>query len=167
MTISVDVEVVDPAWLVVEDIEGLAHEVVAATLTQVGRRVHPDAEVSIRLCDDEEIRTLNAAWRDTDKATDVLSFPAPAGSPGVLLGDIVVAFEYVSEEAREAGRSLRDYLAHMLVHGFLHLLGFEHDDDADAEVMENFERRILAALGVDDPYAGTVPLEMISISTAT
>ncbi|GAC1335460.1 MAG: rRNA maturation RNase YbeY [Beijerinckiaceae bacterium] len=167
MTISVDVEIVDPAWLAVEDIEGLAHEVVAATLTEVGRRVHADAEVSIRLCDDEEIRTLNAAWRDTDKATDVLSFPAPAGSPGVLLGDIVVAFEYVSEEAREAGRSLRDYLAHMLVHGLLHLLGFEHDDDADAEIMENFERRILSKLGVDDPYADTVPLETISISTVT
>jgi probable rRNA maturation factor len=164
VTITVDVEVVDPAWLAAGEVDGLAQDVVAATLTEVGRRVHPDAEISVRLCDDDEIRALNLAWRNKDKATNVLSFPSPAGNRGPLLGDIVVAFEYVSEEAREAGRSLRDHLSHMLVHGLLHLLGFDHESEDQAEEMEDFERRILARLGIEDPYSGTVPVEDLAIS---
>ena len=164
MTITVDVEVVDPAWLAAGEVDGLAQDVVAATLTEVGRRVHPDAEISVRLCDDDEIRALNLAWRNKDKATNVLSFPSSAGNRGPLLGDVVVAFEYVSEEAREAGRSLRDHLSHMLVHGLLHLLGFDHESEDQAEEMEDFERRILARLGIEDPYSGTVPVEDLAIS---
>ena len=164
MTITVEVEIVDPAWLAAGDVDSLAQDVVAATLTEVGRRVHPDAEISVRLCDDDEIRALNLAWRNKDKATNVLSFPSPAGNRGPLLGDIVVAFEYVSEEAREAGRSLRDHLSHMLVHGLLHLLGFDHESEDQAEEMEDFERRILARLGIEDPYSGTVPAEDLAIS---
>ncbi|MEA2832339.1 MAG: putative rRNA maturation factor [Methylobacteriaceae bacterium] len=163
MTIIVDVEVVDPAWLAAGDVDILAQDAIAATLVEVGKRVHPDAEISIRLCDDDEIRALNLAWRNKDKATNVLSFPSPAGDRGPLLGDIVVAFEYVSEEARDAGRSLRDHLAHMLVHGMLHLLGFDHENESEAEKMEAFERRILAKLGIDDPYSETVPVETLSI----
>jgi len=165
VTIIVDVEVADLAWLAAGDVEGLAQDVVAATLTEVGARVHPDAEISILLCDDDEIRALNLAWRNKDKATNVLSFPVPAGNQGPLIGDIVVAFEYVSEEAREAGRSLRDHLTHMLVHGLLHLLGFDHENEFGAEEMENLERRILAELGIDDPYSGTVPIDHFSISS--
>jgi probable rRNA maturation factor len=165
VTITVDVEVVDPAWLAAGDVDTLAQDVVAATLTELGKRVHPDTEVSVRLCDDDEIRALNLAWRNKDRATNVLSFPAPLGNRGPLLGDIVVAFEYVSEEARDAGRSLRDHLAHMLVHGLLHLLGFDHDGERDAEEMENLERRILAGLGIDDPYADTLPAESASVPT--
>jgi probable rRNA maturation factor len=163
VTIIVDVEVVDPAWLAAGDVDILAQDAIAATLVEVGKRVHPDAEISIRLCDDDEIRALNLAWRNKDKATNVLSFPSPAGDRGPLLGDIVVAFEYVSEEARDAGRSLRDHLAHMLVHGMLHLLGFDHENESEAEKMEAFERRILAKLGIDDPYSETVPVETLSI----
>jgi probable rRNA maturation factor len=163
VTIIVDVEVVDPAWLAAGDVDILAQDAIAATLVEVGKRVHPDAEISVRLCDDDEIRALNLAWRNKDKATNVLSFPSPAGDRGPLLGDIVVAFEYVSEEARDAGRSLRDHLAHMLVHGMLHLLGFGHENESEAEEMEALERRILAKLGIDDPYSGTVPVETLSI----
>ena len=165
MTIVVDVEVADPAWLAAGDVDSLAQEAVAATLVEVGRRLHPDAEISIRLCDDDEIRALNLAWRNKDRATNVLSFPAPAGDQGPLIGDIVVAFEYVSEEARESGRSLRDHLTHMIVHGFLHLLGFDHENEPDAEEMERLERRILAQLGIEDPYSGTVPIEDLAISS--
>jgi probable rRNA maturation factor len=165
VTILVDVEVADPAWLVAGDVETLAQDAVAATLTEVGARVHPDVEISIRLCDDDEIRALNLAWRNKDKATNVLSFPAAAGNQGLLLGDVVIAFEYVSEEARQAGRSLRDQLTHMLVHGLLHLLGFDHENEFDAEKMEDLERRILAQLGIDDPYSDTVPVEDLSISS--
>ena len=163
MTVIVDVEVVDPAWLAAGDVDILAQDAIAATLVEVGKRVHPDAEISVRLCDDDEIRALNLAWRNKDKATNVLSFPSPAGDRGPLLGDIVVAFEYVSEEARDAGRSLRDHLAHMLVHGMLHLLGFDHENESEAEKMEALERRILAKLGIDDPYSETVPVETLSI----
>ena len=163
MTIIVDVEVIDPAWLAAGDVDILAQDAIAATLVEVGKRVHPDAEISVRLCDDDEIRALNLAWRNKDKATNVLSFPSPAGNRGPLLGDIVVAFEYVSEEARDAGRSLRDHLAHMLVHGMLHLLGFDHENESEAEEMEALERRILAKLGIDDPYSETVPVETLSI----
>jgi probable rRNA maturation factor len=163
VTIIVDVEVVDPAWLAAGDVDILAQDAIAATLVEVGKRVHPDAEISVRLCDDDEIRALNLAWRNKDKATNVLSFPSPAGDRGPLLGDIVVAFEYVSEEARDAGRSLRDHLAHMLVHGMLHLLGFDHENESEAEKMEALERRILAKLGIDDPYSETVPVETLSI----
>jgi probable rRNA maturation factor len=163
VTIIVDVEVVDPAWLAAGDVDILAQDAIAATLVEVGKRVHPDAEISVRLCDDDEIRALNLAWRNKDKATNVLSFPSPAGDRGPLLGDIVVAFEYVSEEARDAGRALRDHLAHMLVHGMLHLLGFDHENESEAEKMEAFERRILAKLGIDDPYSETVPVETLSI----
>jgi probable rRNA maturation factor len=163
VTIIVDVEVVDPAWLAAGDVDILAQDAIAATLVEVGKRVHPDAEISVRLCDDDEIRALNLAWRNKDKATNVLSFPSPAADRGPLLGDIVVAFEYVSEEARDAGRSLRDHLAHMLVHGMLHLLGFDHENESEAEKMEALERRILAKLGIDDPYSETVPVETLSI----
>jgi probable rRNA maturation factor len=165
VTIVVDVEVADPAWLAAGDVDSLAQDVVAATLIEVGRRVHPDAEISVRLCDDDEIRALNLAWRNKDKATNVLSFPPPAGNRAPLLGDIVIAFEYVSEEARDAGRSLRDHLAHMLVHGMLHLLGFDHENQSEAEEMEDLERRILAKLDVDDPYADTLPVDNLSISS--
>jgi probable rRNA maturation factor len=165
VTITVDVDVVDPAWLAAGDVDTLAQDVVAATLTEVGKRVHPDAEISVRLCDDDEIRALNLAWRNRDKATNVLTFPAAVGDRGPLLGDIVVAFEYVSEEAREAGRSLRDHLAHMLVHGMLHLLGFDHENEHEGEEMEDFERRILAELGIEDPYSDTVLVEKLAISS--
>jgi probable rRNA maturation factor len=165
VTIIVDVEVVDPAWLAAGDVDTLAQDAVAATLIEVGKRVHPDAEVSVRLCNDDEIRALNLGWRSKDKATNVLTFPAPAGDRGPLLGDIVVAFEYVSEEAREAGRSLRDHLTHMIVHGLLHLLGFDHESENEAERMEDFERRILAQLGIRDPYSDTVLLEGASVQT--
>ena len=161
--ITVDVEVVEPAWLAAGDVDTLAQDVVAAALEELEPDMHPDAEISIRLCNDDEIRALNLGWRNIDKATNVLSFPVPAGDRGPLLGDIVIAFEYVSEEARDGGRSLRDHLAHMMAHGLLHLLGFDHENQDEAEEMEEFERRILAKLGIGDPYSDTVLIESTSI----
>lgn len=115
------------------------------------------AEVSVRLTDDAEIRVLNREWRGQDKPTNVLSFPldddAPEGGP-CPLGDIVVAFETCAREAREEDKPLGDHLAHMAVHGTLHLLGHDHETPAEAEEMEALERAVLARLGVADPYAG-------------
>ena len=116
-------------------------------------------EVSLLLTDDAEIRTLNATWRGKDAATNVLSFPAsdsPAGdlSKAGLLGDVALAYETTRKEAGEANIAFADHVAHLVVHGVLHLLGLDHMRDDEAEQMETLERRILASLGIADPYAG-------------
>ncbi len=117
----------------------------------------PGADVSVRIVDAEEMRVLNRDYRDKDKPTNVLSFPAgpvaglPAEEP-VPIGDIVICADVVSEEAKAQGKPLLDHWAHMLVHGTLHLLGFDHEEDAEAIAMEALEARILAAHGVADPY---------------
>lgn len=113
------------------------------------------AELSIVLTDDASIRAINAQWRHKDEATNVLSFPAPPPMPGGphLLGDIVIAHETTAREAKAEGKPFVDHLGHLAVHGFLHLLGYDHESDADAEIMEGLEREILARLGVPDPYA--------------
>ena len=118
-----------------------------------------DVEVSVRIVDEEEMRMLNRDYRDHDKPTNVLAFPAgDAGflPPGEvpLLGDIVVCAGVVAREAEEQGKPLRHHWCHMLVHGSLHLLGYDHVSAGDAELMEARERRILAGLGIADPYAG-------------
>lgn len=119
-------------------------------------------EVSLVFADDAFVRAVNAEWRRQDKATNVLSFPAfplvPGGMPGPLLGDILIARETVMREAADLEKSMDDHLTHLLVHGFLHLFGYDHLSVADAEKMEGIETRILAALGLSDPYAGTEPV---------
>jgi probable rRNA maturation factor len=123
-------------------------------------RADADAEVSVLFADDAFVRDLNARWRGQDKPTNVLSFPAAAPAmpvspiPGPRpLGDIVLAYETVAREAREAGKTFEHHAAHLLVHGFLHLLGYDHETDADATVMEAREVRILESLDIPDPYA--------------
>ncbi|MDR6993036.1 rRNA maturation RNase YbeY [Luteimonas sp. 3794] len=119
-----------------------------------------EADLAIRLVDEDEGRALNRHYRGKDYATNVLSFPAdlPEGLPeGVrlpLLGDLVLCAPVVAREATEQGKSLNAHYAHLTVHGVLHLLGWDHEDDRDAEAMEQLEREILAGLGIDDPYAG-------------
>jgi probable rRNA maturation factor len=120
-----------------------------------------DAEISVRVVDADEIRALNLKYRDKDKPTNVLSFPAgpvtgmPEGQP-VLLGDIVVCASVVHAEAAEQGKTDTDHWAHMLVHGTLHLLGLDHVLDEDAAAMEALEARILASHGIADPYGAAV-----------
>ena len=121
----------------------------------------PDApcEVTLVLTDDDEMRELNRNWRGKDSSTNVLSFPVGEpvgeahGEPSPL-GDIVLAGEAVIEEAKVKGIPAADHAAHLVVHGMLHLLGFDHERDADAERMESFETKVLAGLGIADPYAG-------------
>jgi probable rRNA maturation factor len=115
------------------------------------------AEVAILLTDDQAIRALNRQWRGRDEPTNVLSFPHhPSGrhadGPNIL-GDIVVAYETTAREAASEGKPLLHHLTHLTVHGFLHLLGYDHESHAEAEAMENLERKILAQLGILDPYA--------------
>lgn len=118
------------------------------------RPVNAEYELTVRIVDKEEIRTLNHTYRHKDKATNVLSFPFEA-LPELqlpLLGDLVICHEVVLEEAQQQHKSITEHWAHMVIHGLLHLKGYDHIDDADARVMEALEVRILASLGIDDPY---------------
>ena len=110
--------------------------------------------VAVVVDDDERIRTLNRLWRGLDKPTNVLSFPSPDTQPGATrtLGDIAISYETAAREAAAEDKSLADHVAHLSVHGFLHLLGYDHESDDDAEEMEGLERAILARIGVSDPY---------------
>lgn len=110
--------------------------------------------LNIRIVDEPEGRFLNARWRDRDRATNVLSFPAelPEGTGLNLLGDVVVCAPVVEREAREQGKRLSDHLAHLLIHGILHLRGHDHTSPDDAEVMEAREVALLAGFGISDPY---------------
>ncbi|WP_376984994.1 rRNA maturation RNase YbeY [Bosea sp. R86505] len=114
------------------------------------------ADLSLLLTDDRRIRIVNRDWRGFDKATNVLSFPAAsadkiAASP--VLGDIVIAFETVASEAEAEGKALADHFSHLVIHGLLHLLGEDHETDAEAQRMEALEVAALARLGIADPYA--------------
>ena len=120
-----------------------------------------EADLAIRLVDNKEGRALNRHYRGKDYATNVLSFPAdvaegvkmPKGVKMPLLGDLVICAPVVAKEARDQGKPLNAHYAHLTVHGALHLLGWDHEDECDAECMEKLEREILAGLGIDDPYS--------------
>ncbi|WP_082659528.1 rRNA maturation RNase YbeY [Aureimonas sp. AU40] len=138
------------------DPEPLVREAVDAVARDQGFAADLDTEVSVTLTDDAEVREVNREWRGKDKPTNVLSFPmsdlSPGDAPGPLLGDLVLAAETCEREAAEEGKSAADHVRHLLVHGMLHLLGFDHETDEDAEDMESAEIRILAGLGIPDPY---------------
>jgi probable rRNA maturation factor len=144
-------------------VERVLGEAAAYLRTEVGQPFPKLAtELSLVFTDDASIREINAEWRDQDKPTNVLSFPAfplkPGGMPGPMLGDIVIARETVEREAVDLGKSFDDHLTHLMVHGFLHLFGYDHMNIAEAEVMEGLETRILAGFGLSDPYAGQDPV---------
>lgn len=133
----------------------LSRQAIAAALAETGANVRRGAEVAVHLVDDASIRNSNARWRGKDTATNVLSFPTATGDQiqeARLLGDILIAFETLKSEADEEGKPLADHFRHLIVHGFLHLLGFDHGTPLQAEAMEDIERRALARLGVSDPY---------------
>ncbi|MGE0751680.1 MAG: rRNA maturation RNase YbeY [Variibacter sp.] len=113
--------------------------------------------LALALSDDAAVRALNRDWRGQDKPTNVLSFPAPRGesAPGapVHWGDVIIAYGTTAREAQEGGKPFADHAAHLAIHGFLHLAGYDHEKDTDAEVMEALERAILARIDIPDPYA--------------
>ena len=127
------------------DLTGLVERAATAALGRV------TGEVVVLLTDDAGVQDLNARFRGKDKPTNVLSFPAAEGA-GALLGDIALASGVCRAEAAAQGKSLTDHLSHLVVHGVLHLLGRDHEDNDEAEAMEAEERSILASLGVADPY---------------
>ena len=155
MPLSLSMLVEGGDWEAAGDFEPLTEKVLAKAQSLCGVKLMAGAEVSLLLCDDARIREINRDWRGLDKPTNVLSFPAApkealAKSP--MVGDIAVAFETVTREAQEEGKTFADHYAHMIVHGFLHLVGYDHESDAEAEEMEALEIRILGELGIADPY---------------
>lgn len=123
---------------------------ITATLIAAQHPTEAPLEISIVLTNDEEIQTLNREYRGQDKPTNVLSFPQDVP---ILLGDIVVAYETLARETNEQNKSFKDHFTHMLVHGCLHLLGYDHIQEAEAENMETLEITILSSLGIKNPYA--------------
>ena len=163
LTVQVD----DPAWHgLVDDVEGCCRRAIGAALDAINPppwiRAAP---IDLLLTNDARIRALNAAWRGRDAPTDVLSFPGleldpdrlpdAAPVPPAPLGDLVLASGTVRRDAEEDGKTPADHLSHLVVHGFLHLLGHDHGDEPRASRMEDQERRILARLGIADPYPAT------------
>lgn len=146
-------------WRALGDVAALrarAAQAIEAALAVAPVRPGDGAELSLLLTDDKRIRVVNRDWRGFDKATNVLSFPAAppsrvATSP--VLGDIVIAYETVEREAQAEGKSVSDHFSHLVIHGLLHLLGEDHETDAEAERMEGLEIAALARLGIADPYA--------------
>ena len=157
--IEVDVTVSRESGDWPENAEWLAERAALAALAAVWLADDGPAELSVVLADDALVQTLNRDYRGKDKPTNVLSFaltesdsPEAEDAP-TLLGDVVLAWETVAREAGEQGKPLADHLSHLVVHGVLHLLGYDHEVDAEAEEMERLEVEVLATLDVSDPYA--------------
>lgn len=142
-------------------VRGAAEAAIAeSAFPQLGQSPRP-VELSVRLTGDEDVRALNAKWRGKDQATNVLSFPlaeadelvsATANGPELMLGDIVLASGVCAAEAGDKGISIADHAAHLIIHGTLHLLGYDHHGDTEAAEMEALEVRALARIGIADPY---------------
>jgi probable rRNA maturation factor len=153
MSLEIDIVVAALEWNSVEDLDGLTNRCVAASLENCLLTLAPECEISVTYCDDAAITQLNAQWRGKNAPTNVLSFPTPGLlEEKQLLGDIIIAYQTVTREAKEFGRPLSNYIGHMLIHGVLHLVGYDHETDAEAETMENLERIIALKMGLGDPY---------------
>ena len=158
-----EVLVVADCWQAEPDAEAVVHRAIAAAAETVNADTG-DAELAVMLTDDSGIRTLNGNWRGIDKPTNVLSFPAlqqtgPCGPDEAprMLGDIAIAYQTTRKEADDEGKPFDHHLSHLAVHCFLHLVGYDHEKDDDAEIMESLEQRILAQLGIPNPYADRDP----------
>ncbi len=157
------VETTALGWPDTGEWQRIATKAVTTALTAAGRKLPSVAEIAIRLTSDAEVQALNRDYRGKDAATNVLSFPmldanelanvAQNPQPEILLGDIVLALETCAREAVEKGVSLEAHAAHLIVHGSLHLLGYDHIDDDNAAQMEAIETAAMAALGLHQPYA--------------
>jgi probable rRNA maturation factor len=175
MKISLDISAPSSLWRGLPRAHAIARETMAAAAAE-SAEASKGGNVSLCLADDAVLRALNLRWRGIDKPTNVLSFPAAAvdrvadrvgraqrarPQPAVVpesaaLGDIALAYETLAREAENLGVSLANHYRHLIAHGFLHLIGYDHETEAEAERMEALETRILARLGIDDPYAREV-----------
>jgi probable rRNA maturation factor len=152
---AIDILVEAGDWPPEEKLHDLVSRAIGEAVVAANPPLAPEAELSLVFTDDAHVRELNRRYREKDAATNVLSFPAARANPkifGPLLGDLVFAAETIARESTVEGLTIDHHLTHLVVHGFLHLLGYDHENDADATVMENQETAILARLGIADPY---------------
>lgn len=167
--LAVEIEPGDTPWTALGalDLEAAVGEV-AAAITRHARLPAARTSATLALGTDAEVRALNSTWRAQDKPTNVLSFPSapmPAShgtgqhSQQHFLGDVIIAEETLAREAAEQGIPPADHFRHLVLHGLLHLLGYDHEDKAEADEMETLETRILVSIGVPDPYAGTEAID--------
>lgn len=153
---DIDLLIEAQGWKSLPKAKTTARMAAKAALTLENRK----GEVTILLTDDATMRRLNASFRGKDKPTNVLSFPAASAPPrlegaeSLFLGDVALGYETCAAEALAEGKPLRDHLSHLVVHGLLHLMGYDHEEEAQALRMEERERAVLAALGIADPYSG-------------
>jgi len=145
---AVDIRIESPLWQAQPEAEATIRAAIAATAAFANR----DGEVSVLLTDDAEITRLNRDWRGLDKPTNVLSFPAPETGAGNLMGDIVLAYETLARECETEDGLFLHHLAHLAAHGFLHLIGYDHQTDSQADEMEGLESQIMLRLNMPDPY---------------
>ena len=144
----IDIQTQSPLW----DAQPLAAQTVRDAITAAAALATTAGDVSIVLTDDASIRKLNREWRGIDKPTNVLSFPAAKAGAANFLGDIVIAYETLARECADEDRIFLHHLAHLTVHGFLHLIGYDHQNDSDASEMEGLESKIMLFMKMPDPY---------------
>jgi probable rRNA maturation factor len=145
----IDIAVTSPLW----EKQPLAEQTVREAIVAAADALDtPPGEICVMLTDDAEMTRLNRDWRGLDKPTNVLSFPAAKTAGGAFLGDIAISYETLERECAEEGRIFLNHLAHLAVHGFLHLIGYDHQTDSEAETMEGLESKIMLALNLPDPY---------------
>jgi probable rRNA maturation factor len=162
---QIDIDIADPRWVDL-DLEQISQTAFMAVLERL--EIDPeDCEVSILGCDDTRIKELNAGFREKDRATNVLSWPAeergadvgevpdlpePDVFGAIELGDIAISYDTCVAEANTANKPIAQHVTHLMIHGFLHLLGYDHINDADAAIMECLETELLETMGIPDPY---------------
>jgi probable rRNA maturation factor len=151
---AIDILVQSPLWSAQPLAEQTVREAIVAASATISTK---NGELSIVLTDDSSIRALNRQWRGIDKPTNVLSFPGLGLDDGPrMFGDIVIAYETLKQECEQEQREFLHHLAHLAVHGFLHLIGYDHETDAEADKMEGLESRIMTRLNLPDPYRTTL-----------
>jgi probable rRNA maturation factor len=148
---SIDIQVQSPLWAGQPLAEQTVRDAIAAAATILSTR---SGELGIVLTDDSSVRALNREWRSIDKPTNVLSFPVKSFDGRAMFGDIVIAYETLRKECDDEDKDFLHHLAHLTVHGFLHLNGFDHQVDAEAEEMEGLESRIMLSMNLPDPWLG-------------
>lgn len=157
LPLDIDLAIEAGIWPAEAELIGLVERAARAAFAELRLAANSQSELSVVFTDDAAIQALNAEWRGKDKPTNVLSFPAfPPAKDGPLppmLGDIVLAAETVAREAAEEKKPIENHVSHLVIHGLLHLLGYDHETDVEAEEMEAVERAALARLAIPDPYA--------------
>ncbi len=155
-TVALEISIEADGWNRITNIEQLCSHAIEHAKNLAEPKPLSGAELSVMLTSDAEVRALNKKWRGQDKTTNILSFPAvPANkiARSPILGDLALGYETVAAEAENENKTFEHHMMHLVIHGFLHILGYDHGNEAEATIMETLETRILAKMGISDPYA--------------